>query len=110
MHYTGMADAETALKWLCCEESGVSCHYFVYEDGRIVQSVPENRRAHHAGAGAWQGHSDINSRSIGIEIANPGHEGGLPEFPKPQMDAVLRLSLDIIQRNSLEPYCFEGLR
>ena len=59
LHYTGMAKAETALDWLCCTESGVSCHYFVFEDGRVVQWVAESKRAHHAGVGSWEGHSDI---------------------------------------------------
>lgn len=104
LHYTGMANADGALKWLCCAESKVSCHYFIFEDGRIVQSVREADRAQHAGEGAWEGHRDINSRSIGIEIANPGHAGGLPDFPQVQMDAVLRLSQDIVARNGIEPH------
>ena len=103
LHYTGMNDGDGALKWLCCEESGVSCHYFIEEDGTILQLVSEAKRAHHAGAGSWKGDDDINSRSIGIEIVNAGHPGGLPEFPKVQMEAVARLSLDIIKRHSIQP-------
>ena len=72
LHYTGMPSAERALKWLCDPESGVSSHYFVFEDGRIAQLVDEDRRAWHAGKSFWAGETDINSRSIGIEIANPG--------------------------------------
>ncbi len=101
LHYTGMDSEDGALRWLCAEESGVSCHYFVHEDGRIVQLLPERVRAHHAGVGAWEGHHDINSRSIGVEIANAGHAGGLPDFPQIQMDAVARLSLDIVERNGI---------
>ncbi len=104
LHYTGMDSAEGALNWLCAEESGVSCHYFVFEDGRIVQLLPERVRAHHAGVSFWQGDSDINSRSIGIEIANPGHSvEPLPHFPQVQMDAVAELSADIIKRNDIRP-------
>lgn len=98
LHYTGMKDAKAALDWLCCKESGVSCHYFVEEDGTVRQLVPESKRAHHAGAGSWEGHKDVNSRSIGIEIVNAGHPGGLPDFPKVQMEAVAALSKDIIAR------------
>ncbi len=76
MHYTGMQSEEGALDWLCREESRVSCHYFVFTDGQVVQSVPESRRAWHAGFRSWRGMDDLNSRSIGIEIANPGHEFG----------------------------------
>ncbi len=100
LHYTGMESGEAALDWLCCEESGVSCHYFVHEDGRIVQLVPESKRAWHAGKSCWQGEVDTNSRSIGIEIANPGHAGEYPQFPEAQIAAVIELCSDILSRNS----------
>ena len=72
--------------------SEVSAHYFVFEDGSIVQMVPEARRAWHAGASSWAGETDINSCSIGIEIANPGHDYGYPDFPKRQIAAVTRFA------------------
>ena len=112
LHYTGMGDAEGALKWLCAKESGVSCHYFVFEDGRIVQLLGENKRAHHAGVSHWGGDTDINSRSIGIEIANAGHSVGpefpLPPFPNVQMEAVAELCRDIIDRNNIAPHLVLG--
>ena len=101
LHYTGMNSAQAALDWLCCKQSGVSCHYFIDEEGAITQLVPENKRAHHAGAGSWEGQGDINSRSIGIEIVNAGHPGGLPDFPMVQMEAVAKLSIDIIDRHNI---------
>lgn len=107
LHYTGMEDdpdGDRALDWLCCEESGVSCHYFVRENGEIIQLVPESIRAHHAGLGMWEGDNDTNSRSIGVEIVNPGHPAGLPDFPAAQMQAVAELSRDIVQRHGIEPY------
>jgi N-acetylmuramoyl-L-alanine amidase len=76
LHYTGMADAGSALLWLCNPVAQVSAHYFVFEDGRIFQLVPESRRAWHAGRGFWRGETDMNSASIGIEIAHPGHDLG----------------------------------
>ena len=101
LHYTGMPDADQALAWLCSEQSEVSAHYFVFEDGRIVQMVEEDRRAWHAGAASWAGETDINSRSIGIEIANFGHDGALPPFPDAQIDAVIGLCRDITDRHAL---------
>ena len=74
LHYTGMQTGEEALAWLCNEESKVSSHYLVEEDGRVFRLVPEERRAWHAGVSSWKGETDINGRSIGIEIVNPGHE------------------------------------
>lgn len=103
LHYTGMADHGQALSWLKNIQSEVSSHYFVWPDGRIVQLVPESRRAWHAGKSSWQGEADINSRSIGIEIANSGHPGGLPEFPAEQIEAVVQLCRDCITRWQIRP-------
>lgn len=101
LHYTGMPTAEGAFDWLLRPESEVSSHYFVFEDGKVAQLVPERARAWHAGKSFWRGEIDINSASVGIEIANPGHPGGLPDFPKPQIDAVVRLCRDISDRHSI---------
>ena len=101
LHYTGMETGEAAVEWLCNAQSGVSCHYLVHEDGAILQMVPEALRAWHAGASSWQGERDTNSRSIGIEIVNPGHEGGYPDFPDAQIGAVIALCGDILSRHAI---------
>jgi N-acetylmuramoyl-L-alanine amidase len=103
LHYTGMRDAEEALARLCSPGSDVSAHYVVFEDGRIVQCVPEARRAWHAGVSSWAGMTDINSSSIGIEIANPGHDHGYRDFPSAQIEAVTALCLDIGSRLTIRP-------
>src|SRR5271168_426942 len=101
LHYTGMADAEGALEVLKARGSDVSAHYFVFADGRIIQLVQESRRAWHAGKALWAGDTDINSASIGIEIANPGHDHGYPDFPKRQIAAVTTLCRSIQTRNTI---------
>jgi N-acetylmuramoyl-L-alanine amidase len=103
LHYTGMPDARGALDRLCSPNSEVSAHYLVFENGEIAQLVPEARRAWHAGAAFWDGETDINSCSIGIEMANPGHDGGLPPFPPQQIAGVIALARDIIERWSIRP-------
>ncbi len=103
LHYTGMADAEAALELLKARGSEVSAHYFVFEDGRIIQMVQEARRAWHAGKALWAGETDINSCSIGIEIANPGHDHNYPDFPKRQIAAVTALCRSIQTRNTIPP-------
>jgi len=103
LHYTGMETGQGAEDWLCDPQSEVSCHYIVHEDGRVVQMVPEALRAWHAGRSHWKGETDINSRSVGIEIVNGGHEFGLPAFPDRQLDAVIALSRDILARNAIPP-------
>ncbi|AWN41533.1 N-acetylmuramoyl-L-alanine amidase [Methylobacterium durans] len=103
LHYTGMETAHEALQRLANPVAEVSAHYFVFEGGRAVQMVPEGRRAWHAGAGAWKGERDINSRSIGIEIAHPGHVGGLPPYPDAQIETVIALGRDIAARWRIPP-------
>ena len=98
LHYTGMQTGEAALQLLCAPDSQVSSHYVVFEDGRIVQCVPEAFRAWHAGASFWAGETDINSCSIGIEIVNPGHEFGYSNFPLRQIAAVISICRSIITR------------
>ncbi len=103
LHYTGMQSAASACELLCSPESGVSCHYLVDEDGTITQMVGEELRAWHAGASCWQGETDTNSRSIGIEIQNPGHNLGYRDFPGEQMRAVVALCRDILSRHAIPP-------
>ena len=98
LHYTGMATGAAALARLCASESKVSCHFVVFEDGRIVQCVPESLRAWHAGVSSWAGDTDINSCSIGIEIVNPGHEFGYSNYPLRQIAAVISLCKTILTR------------
>jgi N-acetylmuramoyl-L-alanine amidase len=101
LHYTGMPDAEGAIEKLCTAGSEVSAHYIVLEDGRIVQSVPEAKRAWHAGQSSWAGEDDINSCSIGIEIVNRGHDWGYPKFPLRQIAAVIALCRGITLRRNV---------
>ncbi len=103
LHYTGMSSAEKAIDWLSRPDSGVSCHYVIDDAGHITQLVPECLRAWHAGVSSWHGKTDINSRSIGIEIHNPGHQHGYPDFPRAQMQAVIDLSRDIMTRHGMRP-------
>jgi N-acetylmuramoyl-L-alanine amidase len=104
LHYTGMVSAEQAIEWLAHPESGVSCHYVVDEAGTITQMVSEAMRAWHAGVSQWSGESDVNSASIGIEIQNPGHDKGYPDFPPAQMQAVAELCSDIATRRAIAPH------
>jgi N-acetylmuramoyl-L-alanine amidase len=103
LHYTGMQSAEAALLRLCDPEARVSAHYTVDEDGTIFSHVPEECRAWHAGKSFWAGATDINARSIGIEIVNPGHEFGYRSFPDAQIAAVIELGTDILARRAIPP-------
>lgn len=104
LHYTAMDSAEAAISWLCDPRSEVSCHYLVDEQGLVTQMVPESRRAWHAGVASWKGQEDLNSRSIGIEIANAGDlDEGTCDYPDAQIDAVIALCQDICARHNIAP-------
>lgn len=99
LHYTGMESCAAARDRLCDPAAEVSAHWLIAEDGRVEALVPERFRAWHAGAGGWMGQGDINSRSIGIELANTGNA----PFPEPQMAALERLLPEIMARWGLGP-------
>lgn len=103
LHYTGMPTGAVALDRLRDPNARVSAHYLVEEDGRILRLVPEDRRAWHAGVSSWRGRGDVNGRSIGVEIVNPGHEFGYRPFPDAQMAAVVALCRDIVDRHDIPP-------
>lgn len=103
LHYTGMPDGGAAEDWLCNIRSEVSAHYVVHEEGRVVQLVPEEMRAWHAGRSCWRGIEDINSASIGIELVNPGHFFGYPDFPEAQIGALIALCKGIMRRWPIRP-------
>lgn len=97
LHYTAMSTAESAIELLCDPKSQVSAHYVVDEQGGIYRLVAEDKRAWHAGVSYWGGETDINSSSIGIEIANSGEA----PYPQAQMDAVIALSRSIVNRYNI---------
>ncbi len=99
LHYTGMPTAQAALDRLCDPQAQVSAHYVVDEDGTVYGLVDEAQRAWHAGVAAWRGKTDINNRSIGIEMVNPGHEFGYRRFPPAQIASVIAVAHTILTRH-----------
>lgn len=101
MHYTDMLHAEDAIVRLCDPESRVSAHYVIDEAGGVFKLVDEKERAWHAGESHWRGQANVNARSIGIELSNPGHGHGYQPFPKAQMEALVGLSQQIVSRHNI---------
>lgn len=99
LHFTAMADCAAARARLCDPVAEVSAHWLIDYDGRAEALVPEPARAWHAGAGEWGGRGDVNSRSIGVELANTGAE----PFPEAQMVALEMLLRGILGRWSIPP-------
>ena len=102
LHYSGMETADAALARLCDPAAKVSAHYLIDEDGAVRRLVAEERRAWHAGAACWRGVRDVNGRSLGIELVNPGHEFGYRPFAEAQMAALEDLARDILARHPIE--------
>lgn len=101
LHYTGMQGCAQALDRLCDATAEVSAHYLIDEAGEVFALVDESERAWHAGVASWRGCSNINSRSIGIELVNPGHEYGYQAFPEAQMQALVPLCQGILSRHAI---------
>jgi len=101
LHYTGMKSGEAALARMCDPAAKVSAHYMIDEDGAVYALVPEEMRAWHAGISYWAGARDINARSIGIELVNPGHEFGYRAFPEAQIAALTELASGILTRHPI---------
>jgi N-acetylmuramoyl-L-alanine amidase len=103
LHYTGMPTRDLALQRLCDAEAKVSAHYVIDEEENVFRLVDEDKRAWHAGKSFWNGVTDMNSASIGIELVNPGHECGYRAFPAAQIDKLKDLLYDIVERYELDP-------
>lgn len=101
LHYTGMPTGEEALARMRDSVAKVSAHYMVGEDGKVWRLVDEAARAWHAGVAYWQGETDINGCSIGIELVNPGHECGYRPFPDAQIEALIALIEGIRTRHPI---------
>jgi N-acetylmuramoyl-L-alanine amidase len=101
LHYTGMKTAEEALARLCDPSAKVSAHYTIGIDGCVYRHVPEERRAWHAGPSYWAGEANVNGRSIGIELVNPGHEFGYVPFTNDQIASLIDLAQGILARHAI---------
>ena len=108
LHYTGMKTADEALARLCDPAARVSAHYTIGSDGRVFGHVPEERRAWHAGVSYWAGETNVNGRSIGIELVNPGHEFGYVPFASAQISALIELSRAILSRHPIPAHRVVG--
>jgi len=108
LHYTGMPTAEEALARLCDAQARVSAHYTIDRDGMIYRHVPEEQRAWHAGISYWDSERNVNARSIGIELVNPGHEFGYVPFPPEQIAALIALAQGILARHPIPPHRIVG--
>ena len=97
-HYTGMKSEKKAIDKLLDQNSKVSCHYLIKNNGDIIKMVPENYQAWHAGISSWKKYKSLNKNSIGIEITNPGHEFKYKEFSKKQISSLIKLIKYLVKK------------
>ena len=91
IHYTGMQSEIESINRLRDQKSKVSCHYFITKAGEIIQMIEEKKIAWHAGKSKWKNYKNLNKNSIGIELANPGHEYGYENFSVRQINSLIKL-------------------
>ena len=91
IHYTGMQSEIEAIKRLTNIKSKVSCHYFISRQGKITQIIDDKKIAWHAGKSKWKSYQNLNENSIGIELANKGHEFGYQNFTEKQIISLINL-------------------
>ena len=102
-HYTGMKSESDALRRLTDIQSEVSCHYFIKNNGEIINMLPDLYIAWHAGKSSWKNYKSLNQNSIGIEITNPGHEYGYKNFTQKQITTLVKLSKFLIKKYKINP-------
>ncbi len=98
IHYTGMKKESEAIQKLCDLKSKVSSHYFIKNNGKILNLVPDLYTAWHAGISNWKNYVSLNDHSIGIEIHNPGHLHGYKKFSKNQISSLIRLLNHLLKK------------
>ena len=108
IHYTGMRSQAKAIKRLCELNSKVSAHYFIKNDGKILNLVPDLYEAWHAGESNWKNFKSLNKYSIGIEINNPGHNNGYIKFKSKQMFALKKLLKELIKKFKIKRFNILG--
>ena len=101
-HYTGMKNEFDAINRLTDFKSKVSSHYFIKNNGKIINLVPDLYIAWHAGISSWQKFKSINKYSIGIEINNSGHNFKYKNFSKKQINSILKLSRYLIKKYKIK--------
>ena len=92
-----MKKEELAINKLCNSKSKVSSHYFIKENGVVLNLVPDLYQAWHAGKSSWKRYKSINKYSIGIEIQNPGHNNDYKNFSSNQINSLLKLLKNLMK-------------
>ena len=102
IHYTGMKIESKAIERLVNPKFKVSTHYFIRDDGTIINMVPDEYVAWHAGLSNWKNFKSLNKHSIGVELNNPGHNHGYKNFSHKQISSLTKLLKFFIKKYKIE--------
>ena len=102
IHYTGMKKESKAIQKLCDINSKVSSHYFIKDNGKVLNLVPDLYTAWHAGKSYWKKFKSLNKYSIGIEINNPGHDHGYKKFHSKQILSLIKLLRYLVKKYNIK--------
>lgn len=91
LHATAIPTLDKTVAWFLDPHSRVSSHFVIDKDGRVVQVVPLDKRAWHAGVAEFHGRSDVNDFSVGIELVN--RNDGNDPYP----DAQVRSAAEVVR-------------
>ena len=102
IHYTGMKIESEAIERLCNHKTKVSSHYFIKNSGEVINLIPDNYQAWHAGKSKWKNFDSLNKFSIGIEINNQGHRFGYKSFYPKQINSLKKLLKYLIKKYKIK--------
>ena len=102
IHYTALKSISESIKYLCSKNNKVSSHYLISKSGKIYNLISEKRRAWHAGESFWQGCTDINSKSIGIEL-DYTQSNKNNKFSNKQIKSLIGLLKQLIKQYNIKP-------
>ena len=102
IHYTGMQTETKAINRLMDSNSKVSTHYFIKNNGLIINMIPDNYVSWHAGKSFWKKSRYLNKCSIGIEINNPGHRYRYKNFSYKQISSLIKLLKVLIKKYNIK--------
>ena len=92
--FTNRLDADAHPFYATLHDRKVSAHFFIRRDGALVQFVPCERRAWHAGVSSWKGRERCNDFSIGVELEG---SDDVP-FAEPQYETLAALARSLVER------------
>lgn len=101
LHATATTALASPKAWLCNPDSKVSAHYLIDLDGTIYGLVDEKDIAWHAGVSEWNGQSNMNSVSVGIELVNAND--AKQAYSQSQIDACADLVTSICKDYLIAP-------